>query len=135
MFTEVIQPRFSETDALGHINNTVVPNWFEKAREPLFRMFTPDLDPKKWQLIIARIEVDFKAEIFFPADVTIKTWLERIGQSSMSIVQQVWQENKLCAEGRSAMIHFDWQEKKARPIPEVIRQQLVEHLIPASPDS
>jgi acyl-CoA thioester hydrolase len=129
MFTEIIQPRFSETDALGHINNTVIPNWFEKAREPLFRFFTPDLDPKKWQLIIARIEVDFKAEIFYTADVTIKTWLDKVGNSSMSIMQQVWQNDQLCAEGRAAMIHFDWQEKKPRAIPDTIRNNLMEHLI------
>ena len=128
MFTEVIQPRFSETDALGHINNTVIPNWFEKAREPLFRFFTPDLDPQKWQLIIARIEVDFKAEIFYTSDVIIKTWLEKIGNSSMAVVQQVWQNDKVCAEGRAAMIHFDWQEKAPKPIPDEIRAQLTEHL-------
>lgn len=128
MFTEVIQPRFSETDALGHINNTVIPNWFEKAREPLFRMFTPDLDPQKWQLIIARIEVDFKAEIFYTSDVTIKTWLEKIGNSSMTVVQQVWQDEQICAEGRAALIHFDWIKKTPKPIPDDIRTKLSAHL-------
>ncbi len=35
-----IQPRFQETDALGHINNTVPAVWFESARDPLFRIFS-----------------------------------------------------------------------------------------------
>ncbi len=42
-----ITPRFSDTDALGHINNTNVPVWFEGTRDPLFRLFTPDLSPQK----------------------------------------------------------------------------------------
>lgn len=129
MFVETIEPRFAETDALGHINNTVLPIWFEKAREPIFKFFTPDLDPKKWELIIARVEVDFKAEIFVNADVEIKTWLEKVGNSSMTVVQQAWQNDRLCAEGKTAMIHFDWSVKKSKTINDSIRAQLSEHLI------
>ena len=43
---KIITPGFYETDALGHINNTVIPMWLEKARTPIFKIFTPDLDPK-----------------------------------------------------------------------------------------
>lgn len=133
MFTEIIEPRFAETDALGHINNTVLPLWFEKARDPIFRFFTPDLDPKKWALIIARIEVDFKAEIFVNANVEVKTWFEKVGNSSMTVIQQAWQDGKLCAQGKTALIHFDWKLKKTKPINDTIRKQLTEHLI--TPDN
>jgi len=54
MFSELITPRFSDTDALGHINNTMVPIWFEGARDPVFKLFMPELDPNNWQLILAR---------------------------------------------------------------------------------
>ena len=50
MFKEIIQPRFNETDALGHINNTVLTQWFEGARDPIFKLFTPDLNTKQWRL-------------------------------------------------------------------------------------
>jgi acyl-CoA thioester hydrolase len=133
MFTEIIEPRFAETDALGHINNTVLPLWFEKARDPIFRFFTPDLDPKKWALIIARIEVDFKAEIFVNANVEVKTWFEKVGNSSMTVIQQAWQDGQLCAQGKTALIHFDWKLKKTKPINDTIRKQLTEHLI--TPDN
>jgi acyl-CoA thioester hydrolase len=39
MFRMTVTPRFYETDALGHINNTVMAGWFEAAREPVFRFF------------------------------------------------------------------------------------------------
>ncbi|MEC8487777.1 MAG: acyl-CoA thioesterase, partial [Pseudomonadota bacterium] len=43
--------RFCETDALQHVSNTALVTWFEAAREPIFRMFTPELDLNNWPLI------------------------------------------------------------------------------------
>ena len=47
MFVRTIEPAFYDTDALGHVNNTRLPAWFELARNDLFRLFTPDLDPRQ----------------------------------------------------------------------------------------
>jgi len=46
VFELKIKPRFCETDALGHINNTSVPMWFEQGREPLFEFFVPTMKPE-----------------------------------------------------------------------------------------
>ncbi|WP_281645150.1 thioesterase family protein [Parendozoicomonas sp. Alg238-R29] len=131
MYKEIISPRFFETDALGHINNTVVPVWFEKAREPIFQLFTPDMDVNKWKLIIARITVDFLAEIHYGTDkdVEIRTGLVKIGNSSMTIRQEVWQQEKCCARGDAVMIHYDYASAKSSPIPDVIRSELQKALI------
>ena len=59
-FKEIVATRFSDTDALGHINNTMLPIWFEGARDPIFKFFMPDLDLSKWSLILAKIEVSFE---------------------------------------------------------------------------
>lgn len=56
MFTTVIVPRVSETDGVGHINNTTIPVWFEAGREEIFKMFTPDLSFKNWRMVIIRME-------------------------------------------------------------------------------
>ena len=52
MFTTPITPRASETDGAGHINNTVVPVWFEAGRREIFRIFTPDLTCYQEQLMV-----------------------------------------------------------------------------------
>ena len=90
-----IQPRFQETDALGHINNTVPAVWFESARDPLFRIFSPELDVHDWHLIIAGYTVQFKRELFYGQPVTIKTGVRRIGSSSFTIWQEAWQQGEL----------------------------------------
>ena len=130
MFTESISPRFSETDALGHINNTTVPVWLEQARTPIFRMFIPDLDPKHWRLIIAKIEVEFYKEMLYGSPVQINTYIEKVGRTSFHIGQEVFQHEQLCAKGLSVAVHFNYASKKAEPIPDSIRLLLKEHLMP-----
>lgn len=128
MFTLTIQPRFAETDALGHINNCVLPQWFEQARTPIFEIFVPGLDIKHWKLILAKIEVEFVAELFYGTNVEIRTYIERIGNSSVQVYQEAWQNGKVCAKGRAVQVHFDHQIKKSQPIPDAIRAQLSQHL-------
>ncbi len=129
MYKETISPRFFETDALGHINNTVIPVWFEKAREPVFRLFTPDLNVNNWKLIIARISVDFLGEIFYGEDVEIHTGLAKIGNSSMTIRQEVWQKGECQARGDAIMIHYDYGKSQSVTIPDSVRAQLEKVLI------
>lgn len=128
MFSVSITPRFAETDALGHLNNTVLPVWFEQARTPIFKLFTPSLDVTEWVLILAKIEVEFLAEIFYGTEVEIKTYVERVGNSSMVVYQEVWQNEIKSAIGRATMVHFDHKEKISMPIPQTIRDQLSSHL-------
>ncbi|MGM0876104.1 MAG: hypothetical protein ACQEWV_15325 [Bacillota bacterium] len=36
MYKTIIEPHVSETDGVGHINNTTIPIWFEAGRNDLF---------------------------------------------------------------------------------------------------
>lgn len=125
MYHQNIQPRFNETDALGHINNTVVAAWFEGCRDPLFRLFTPDLNPAQWQLILAKFSVEFHAELFYGEPVEIRTWVSRVGSSSFDLSQQAWQQGKHCASGVAVMVHYDFQNKQSMPLTEHLKAQLL----------
>ena len=129
MFTQKIMPRFSDTDALGHINNTKVTVWFEGAREPVFRFFVPDLDPKKWRLIIAKIEVNYHGQLFYGQEVEVRTFISRIGGASFEVYQELWQHNEKCVSGTATMVHFCFKTQKSMTIPEDIRAQLAMHLV------
>jgi acyl-CoA thioester hydrolase len=129
MFKEKIMPRFTETDALGHINNTVLPVWFEATRTPIFRFFTPDLDPKQWKLIIAKIEVEFQGELFYGQEVEIKTAIRKIGNSSFVIEQSAWQHDEQCALGKTIVVRYDFDNKKAQALSESEKNMLSEHLL------
>lgn len=130
MFAMTIEPRFVETDALGHINNTVLPAWFEQARTPIFKIFTPSLAIDMWELILAKIDVSFLSQIYYGMTVEIRTYIQSIGNSSFVVYQQAWQDNNKVAEGHAILVNFDHDTQKSKPIAEYIRQALNEHLEP-----
>lgn len=129
MLTFTVTPRFGEIDGLGHINNNVVPTWFEAARNPFFRFFNPDLDLRHWDLILARFEVDFLNQMFYGKDVEIRSSISRIGRSSFEIYQEAWQENKLGAKGTTVIVHYNFTTQKSQTISKEIRMMLEAHIL------
>ena len=121
--------RFYETDALQHVSNTVLVGWFETARLPIFRYFTPELDLQNWPLILANYNVDFLEQIYLSPEVEVKTWVSRIGNSSFEVYQEVWQNQQRKAKGTTTLVRFDYHTKKATPIADEVRAMLSEHLI------
>jgi len=128
MFTEYITPRFLETDALGHINNNTYGVWFEAARDEVFRIFVPDCDIKKWNLVMAHSSFDFLKEVFWGKQVIVKTVISKIGTSSFELNHAVYQDGNLCTTGKCVLIHYDFSKKTSMPIPDDIRKILEKHI-------
>lgn len=127
-FSDTFTPRFSDTDALGHINNTMVPVWFEGARDEVFRWFTPTLNLSNWPLILAKIDVSFHGQMYYGKPMEVRTYISRIGSSSFDVYQELWQENVLKSSGTAVMVHFDYQQQVSVKIPTEIVDKMKEYL-------
>ncbi|MCG9698411.1 thioesterase family protein [Shewanella sp. Isolate11] len=123
-FTRTIQPRFNETDGLGHINNTVIPVWFEAGREPIFAIFNPGLNLERWNLIVAGFTIAYLIPTHYGSDVEIKTWVSRVGNSSFELTQQCWQGGQKTAEAQTTLVHFDYAINKSQPMGDSLKQRL-----------
>ena len=128
MFELTLTPRFYETDAFGHINNTVVTGWFETGRSGLFEVFSEGGEAATLPLILARIEVDFVGQIYYGSDVTIRTGIERLGNSSFVVLHQAWQNGKLVARGKAVQVYFEHDKQASAPIPQRFRELLEPHI-------
>ncbi|PKM17904.1 MAG: thioesterase [Gammaproteobacteria bacterium HGW-Gammaproteobacteria-15] len=128
MWQDIISPRFSDTDALGHINNTVFAVWFEGARQDVFKIFTPELNLRQWPLIIASVKLDYHAQTHYGADVEIRTYINRVGGSSFDVYQQAWQHGVKTVSGTAVLVQFDYAANKAVVISALQKQQLNQHL-------
>ena len=127
MFSMTVTPRFYETDALGHINNTVLSNWFEASREPVFRLFNPTLALGEWNLILARVEIDYVAQTHYGKQVEVRSWIGRIGNSSFVVEQDAWQEGVCVARGKAVQVFFNYLTQKSEAIPAEYRALLEQH--------
>ncbi len=133
MFSIIVSPRFGDIDGLGHVNNTVLPVWFETGRNSIFRLFSPDLDlsPDVWHLILVRIEFDFLSQMYFRSDVEIRTYITKIGNSSFTVGHEAWQEGELKVRGQAVLVYYDFKLQKSIPLPDSIREILKMHMFPS----
>ena len=133
MYHEEITPRFGDSDGLRHVNNTVIPGWFEQARNPIYRIFNPEFVFESWNLILARYEIDFVRPLVISGDVTVRTWVSRVGTTSFEVSQEAEQAGVLCTRGRTVLVHFDFEANRPLPIPPTIRALLEAHLAGPEP--
>ena len=124
MIVTNITPRVSETDGVGHINNVFIPIWFEAGRREIFRIFSPNLDFQNWRLALVKVEVEYVDQIYLANDVEIRTGIERIGNSSFTIKEEIHQTDRLCAKGNAIYVNYNFTTKKSESIPETIREKL-----------
>lgn len=128
-FEITITPRLSETDMLGHINNTVPGIWYEAGRTAVLDLMlrkVPEFD----QLMMAvRTEIDFLAEMFYGSDVTVLTGIERLGNSSVVYYQEAWQKDKRCGRARTTLVHVDRQARRSARLPDAMRDFMSQYLV------
>ena len=79
MIETPVIPRVSETDGAGHINNTVIPIWFEGGRTEIFRLLTPDLQFQNWRVALVNMNVDYMAQTYFQEEALVRTWVDKVG--------------------------------------------------------
>lgn len=129
MYITIIEPRVSETDGVGHINNTTIPIWLEAGRNPIFKLFTPDDLFQHWKMIILKMNIEYVAQIYFGKNAEVRTWVKRIGNTSLELYEEIHQEGHLCVKGTAVYVNFNLETQTSEPIPEPIRMELQQHLI------
>lgn len=127
MYRTFLTPRVSETDGVGHINNTTLPVWFEAARNPLFSLFTPDHDFINWKLVIVKTTLEFVGQIYFGEDVEIRIWVKNIGNSSLELYEELYQSGALRAKNTAVYVNYDLEKQLSEPIPDRLRKELETH--------
>ena len=123
-FSIIIEPRFYETDALGHINNASIAAWFEVLRVKFLDSLGAD-DPsaaKDW--VLASFYIDFVAETFYGTDVTALITAAKIGNSSLTMVCAMEQGDKVTVRGNAVLVHRSTATNKSTRIPDSLREQL-----------
>ncbi|MDZ3832392.1 MAG: acyl-CoA thioesterase [Sphingopyxis sp.] len=95
---ESFQTRFQDMDINGHLNNVAFAALFESGRVLMNRRIRPfDDRPANERTMVAAVEINYLAEGNFPDPVEIATGIGRVGTSSWSIVQAMFQNGRAIA--------------------------------------
>jgi acyl-CoA thioester hydrolase len=127
-----IPVRWRDRDALGHVNAAVFLTYLEEGRNAwLDEILDTGFGPEDY--VIARIEVDFRAEIG-PRDTHVETEhrLAEVGVKSLLFEERlVLPEGSLAAEARVVLVLWDPGRRASRSLTDDERDALLPQGSPA----
>ncbi|MDO4683354.1 MAG: thioesterase family protein [Lautropia sp.] len=113
--------RYSDTDRQGHVNNAVFSTFLETGRVEI--LYDPEngLVKDGTEFVIARLSLDYLGEMHWPGTVTIGSRIDRIGNSSITLAQVLYQGDKLAARAETVLVQLDSASRRAKPFDEQAR--------------
>lgn len=122
--------RFCETDALGHLNNVSHYMYMEEARLSLLEEIGVKMDTNDWKFIVASTGCDYLSQAYFGQTIHMETTVVKIGNSSFQLEHAMTDEvtGAPLANGKSVLVHFNFQTQKSEPLPDTIREKLEQYL-------
>lgn len=121
---ERVTLRYADTDRQGHVNNAVFATFLESGRVPI--LYGPDkpIAPEGASFVLARLVLDFRSEIHWPGEVVVGTSILRLGNSSVTLGQGVFFNDRCAATAETVIVMVDEATRKSRPLPESTRKAL-----------
>ena len=116
--------RYGDTDRQGHVNNAVFATFCESGRVSFLYDESLSLLGAGSNFVIVRLELDFRAELFYPGNVDIGTRVLSIGRSSFRLGQGVFSGERCAATAECIMVLVDDATRKAQPLTPPLRAWL-----------
>jgi acyl-CoA thioester hydrolase len=116
---------FRDIDAFGHVNNAVYLTYFEWARARLWFELSGGAAPRDIGFIVARAEIDFKAQIGLePIEIAVRVGAMR--NTSFETLYEIRNRNgaQIAATGRVVAVLFDWKRNAKMQIPDELREKM-----------
>jgi len=118
--------RFGDTDKLGHVNNAAFSTFLETGRVNILLDPAKPLNVPGTTFVIAKLILDYKAEMHWPGEAHIGTRCKSIGRTSFVLEQVIVQNDTVAAVGETVMVMMDETTRKSTPLPELTIARLKE---------
>ncbi|SHF19460.1 acyl-CoA thioesterase [Dysgonomonas macrotermitis] len=125
-----IQIRFNDVDSIGHINNNIYFSYFDLGKinyfENLKASYVSWIDGI---IVIARIEVDFIAPVFYKEDIVVDTKIVRVGNKSVTLLQQIRNSltNEIKCRCNSVVVTYNPKELVAMKVPQIWKESIIDY--------
>ncbi len=115
--------RYADLDRQGHVNNAVFATYSEIGRVAFLYDPVQPLAPEGCSFVVARLTIDFRAELFWPGRVEIGTGILRVGRTSFTLGQS-FQAGGRCVATTEGVIVLLSPAREPMPWPEDRRPML-----------
>jgi len=119
--------RFADLDMLGHVNNKAYATYFETGRVA-FMTECGLSDGLRVGVAMVRLEIDYRKEIRFPANLRLGVRLLRLGNSSLTLACAIFNGDVCAATSQSTAVRFDAEARGSKPFTPSERQALESYL-------
>ena len=129
MFFTQIYPTAGDINRAGHVGFSTLPKWFEQGFDDIYRIIDSGKQRRETSVIVARLEVNYLAEVDAEGVVTVETGVAQLKNSSFILAQNLIQHGRPAAVSRVTIVYFDYALKKSAPLPDDIRKALGIHKV------
>ncbi len=114
------QVRFRDCDPMGHVNNAVYLTYLENARFALWKA------QGMQGVILARAEVDYRAQARYGDELETRIRLEGLGRSSFRYEYEVVDvaTDRIVITARTVQVHFDYEKQEPVELSDAVREKL-----------
>ena len=123
-----VQIRFSDVDQFGHMNNSVYFSLYDLAKTTYLRdvMGGEELNWQDVAMVVANVNANFYAPVFFNDDLVIQTTTVHWGQQSFTLFQRAVNlaKQEVKCECRTVMVGYNMRTMQAELIPEKWKQSI-----------
>lgn len=129
IFKVTITPRVSETDMLGHVNNTSVAVWFEEFRvKCLEALRKAGEELPILEVALVSVTIDYLGETFHGSDVEMSLRSIEMGNTSLTLCCDMYQEGRHVVGAKAVLVQWDPQTRCPRKFSDRYRKR-VEHFL------
>ena len=124
MFVHREPTRFRDLDPMGHVNNAVFLTYIESARAAFLQHLGAVQTLEELAIIVARIEIDFRAPVRFGDEVEVSVSVSRFGEKSFDLEHELRVGDTFVAEAKTVLVTYDYERREPVAIPPAWREKL-----------
>ncbi|WP_029905250.1 thioesterase family protein [Prevotella sp. 10(H)] len=126
-----IQIRFSDIDALGHINNNSYFSYFDLGKTTYFEKVKgrASISWTDGLIVVAHIETDFFSPIYYREEIAVDSKVTKLGEKSGVFLQQIrnTKNGEIKCRCKTVFVTYDAHTQSSMPVPDVWRKIISEY--------
>jgi acyl-CoA thioester hydrolase len=112
--------RFRDLDSLAHMNNAVYATFLEQARIAFLSPKGADAE----NMILARLEIDFRSPVELGETVEIAVTPTRVGTKSFDLEYVMRAGDRVVAEAKTVLVAYDYAAASSVELPADWKERL-----------